>query len=32
MSAFLRRLLSRISKKNQHPAVDFGKPVGREAW
>ena len=25
-------LLAGITKKNRHAAVDFGAPVGREAW
>jgi antitoxin MazE len=25
-------LLSKITKKNQHKLIDFGTPVGREAW
>ena len=28
----LARLLSRISRKNLHGAVESGPPVGREAW
>jgi antitoxin MazE len=28
----LDTLLKRISAKNQHQAVDFGPPVGKEVW
>ena len=28
----IRKLIRRISKKNCHAPVDFGKPVGREVW
>jgi antitoxin component of MazEF toxin-antitoxin module len=28
----LRQLVSQITKKNRHAAVDWGPPVGRESW
>ncbi|WP_447970504.1 AbrB/MazE/SpoVT family DNA-binding domain-containing protein [Nitrospira sp. M1] len=28
----LKNLLKGITSKNQHRAVDFGKPQGEEAW
>ena len=28
----LRQLLAKVNKKNLHPEVDFGSPVGREVW
>ena len=28
----LEAMLSGITEKNQHALVDFGAPVGREAW
>lgn len=28
----LDKLLKKVTKKNLHPEVDSGKPVGREVW
>ena len=28
----LKNLLEDITPKNQHPALDFGKPQGKENW
>jgi antitoxin MazE len=28
----LKQLLAKVNKKNLHEEVDFGSPVGREAW
>jgi len=28
----LTSLISRITPENRHDAVDWGKPVGKEAW
>jgi antitoxin MazE len=28
----LAKMLSRITKQNQHAAADWGEAVGREAW
>ncbi len=28
----LRQLLDEITPENCHPATDWGRPVGREAW
>ncbi len=28
----LEELLTRVTKKNLHAEVDFGKPVGKEVW
>jgi antitoxin MazE len=28
----LRKLLKAITAKNQHEAVDFGRPQGKEIW
>ena len=28
----LRKLLDGITSKNQHEAVDFGPPMGKEVW
>lgn len=28
----LDQMVVRITKKNQHPLVDWGKPVGKEVW
>lgn len=28
----LRKLVNGITAKNRHDAVDFGPPVGKEAW
>ena len=28
----LDKLLKRITSKNQHDAVDFGAPMGKEVW
>lgn len=28
----LNALLERITSKNQHRAIDFGAPVGKEVW
>ena len=28
----LRKLLKRITSKNQHEAVDFGSALGKEVW
>lgn len=28
----LRQLVGRITRKNSHRLIDWGKPVGKEAW
>jgi antitoxin MazE len=28
----LQQLVSKITKKNRHAAVDWGPPVGKEVW
>ena len=28
----LKQLLAKVNKRNLHEEVDFGSPVGREAW
>jgi antitoxin MazE len=28
----LRQLVKRITRKNSHRLVDWGRPVGKEAW
>jgi antitoxin MazE len=28
----LRRLVNRITSRNQHERVDFGLPAGKEVW
>jgi len=28
----LEELLSRVTKRNLHSEIDFGKPVGKEVW
>jgi antitoxin MazE len=28
----LKQLLAKVNKKNLHEEIDFGSPVGREAW
>jgi antitoxin MazE len=28
----LRQLVGRITPKNKHRLIDWGKPVGKEAW